>query len=133
MSVAVSVDQLAGPRVEVRHMDRPGGVSFRSMARRVANRAMQGLVTGSMRAAARAEAEGWDALLAYVARQRRIHERFDAPILPTMEAEAIRQIGPGPGLASPPSPSEWFAPRSKAPRGFVFYVHGGSFVAERSP
>jgi acetyl esterase/lipase len=72
-------------------------------------------------------------LLSYVERQRRLHERFDAPVLPMMEAEAVREVGPGAGLAAPPAPSEWFAPRGKQPRGFVFYVHGGSFVAERSP
>jgi acetyl esterase/lipase len=59
--------------------------------------------------------------------------RFDAPVLARVDAEAIRQTGPGAGLAPPPLPAEWFAPRASEPRGFVFYVHGGSFIAERSP
>ena len=32
-----------------------------------------------------------------------------------------------------PIPADWFAPAQEKPRGVVFYVHGGSFVAERSP
>lgn len=114
-------------------MDQPAGFSLKSLLRLAANKSMQWIVTASMRAAVRAHAKGPDALLAYVQGQRRLHERTDAPILPMMEAEAVRQIGPGPGLAAPPAPSEWFAPRNKKARGFVFYVHGGSFVAERSP
>ncbi|WP_334163469.1 alpha/beta hydrolase fold domain-containing protein [Phenylobacterium sp.] len=133
MSVARSLDQPLAGRLEVRHMDGAGGLGLKTLARRLANRTMQRLVTGSMRAAVKAHAEGPEAFLAYVERQRRLHARFDAPILPMVEAEAVRQGGPGPGLAAPPSPSEWFAPRRKAGRGFVFYVHGGSFVADRSP
>ncbi|WP_374468587.1 alpha/beta hydrolase [Phenylobacterium sp.] len=133
MSVASSFGQLAAGRVEIRQMDGPDTGALKSLMRRVANKAMQRMVTASMRAAVRAHEQGPEAFLAYVERQRRMHERFDAPILPMMEAEAVRQAGPGPGLASPPAPAEWFAPRKKAPRGFVFYVHGGSFVAERSP
>lgn len=114
-------------------MDRPRArYSLRSLARRLANKTSQRIVTASMRAATRAHAEGPAALLAYVERQRRLHERFDAPILPMMEADAVRTAGPG-LLAPPPAPSEWFAPRAKPARGYVFYVHGGSFVAERSP
>jgi acetyl esterase/lipase len=59
--------------------------------------------------------------------------RFDAPAVARLDAEAVRQLGPGQGLPPPPSPAEWFAPRAAPPRGMVFYVHGGSFVAERSP
>lgn len=86
-----------------------------------------------MRACLRAEAAGPEALARYAARQRRLHMRFDAPVLARIEAEAVREAGPGAGLAPPPSPAEWFAPRGSEPRGFVFYVHGGSFIAERSP
>jgi acetyl esterase/lipase len=94
---------------------------------------MQRIVTASMRAAVRAHAAGPDVLLRHAERQRRIHMRFDAPILPRLEAEAVWQAGPGAGLPPPPLPSEWFAPRAAAASGFVFYVHGGSFIAERSP
>lgn len=132
MSVALGVDQWIAGRFEVRHMDRAAKPWLRTLARRAANRTLQRIITGSMRAAVRADLAGRDTLLAYVERQRRIHEIFDAPILPMMEAEAVRVAGPG-LLASPPTPSEWFAPKASKPRGHVFYVHGGSFVAERSP
>jgi acetyl esterase/lipase len=114
-------------------MDRPASNALKSLTRLIANRLMQVLVTRSMRNAVRAEARGPDALQHYVEQQRRMHMRLDAPILPRLDAEAVWQAGPGPGLPPPPSPSEWFAPRVDAPRGFVFYVHGGSFIAERSP
>jgi acetyl esterase/lipase len=67
---------------------------------------------------------------------RALHERFDRPSAAAqamIDAEAVRRPGPGLSLPAPPTPSEWFAPRKGVPRGFVFYVHGGSFVAERSP
>lgn len=104
-----------------------------ALTRRLANRTMQRIVTSTMRAALRAEADGPQALARFVAGQRRIHMRFDAPVLARVDAEAVRQAGPGAGLSAPPSPAEWFAPRAAEPRGFVFYVHGGSFIAERSP
>lgn len=132
MSVAYGIDQPVTGRLDVQTMDRAGDLGLKSLARRAANRAMQWLVTRSMREAVRAHAQGPEAFLAYVERQRRIHEKTDAPILPMMEAEAVRVAGPG-VLSSPPAPSEWFAPKSRKPRGHVFYVHGGSFVAERSP
>jgi len=113
-------------------MDRPAA-PLKAWLRTLANRTMQRIVTASMRACLRAEAAGPEALARYTARQRRIHMRFDAPVLARVEAEAVRQTGPGVGVAPPPAPAEWFAPRAAKPRGFVFYVHGGSFIAERSP
>jgi acetyl esterase/lipase len=120
-------------RLEVTEMDRRGGTSFKAFQRWAVNRTMQWVTTYSMRGALKAYDQGQDAFFAFVNHQRSMHYRFDAPILPMMEAEAVRELGPGPGLASPPAPSEWFAPRHKKARGFVFYVHGGSFVADRSP
>lgn len=133
MSVARGVAAVAAGRLDVQQMDRPDGNVLRSFARRAANRLMQRIVTSTMRATLRAEAGGPDALLRHAERQRRIHMRFDAPVVARLDAEAVRQAGPGRGLPPPPAPAEWFAPRAAEPRGVVFYVHGGSFVAERSP
>jgi monoterpene epsilon-lactone hydrolase len=47
--------------------------------------------------------------------------------------EAIKVAGPHHGLPAPPVPSDWFAPVRGEPRGFIFYVHGGSFIFDRSP
>lgn len=132
MSIAYGVDQPVTGRLAVESMDGAAGLGLKRLARRAANRTMQWIVTRAMRAGVRAHAQGREAFLAYVERQRRMHYLSDAPILPMMEAEAIRVAGPG-VLSSPPAPSEWFAPKSSKPRGHVFYVHGGSFVAERSP
>jgi acetyl esterase/lipase len=132
MSVAYTVGQPQAGRLEVVEMDRRPVLSLKPLARLLANRLSQRIVTASMRAAVKAQAAGPEAFLAYVERQRALHYRFDAPIMPMVEAEAVRVAGPG-VLSAPPAPSEWFAPKAKAPRGYVFYVHGGSFVAERSP
>jgi len=132
MSLAGSVRGARVGRAEVVEMDRPA-TPLKAWLRTLGNRTMQRIVNGSMRACLRAEAAGPEALARYTAGQRRIHMRFDAPVLARVDAEAIRQAGPGAGLAPPPSPAEWFAPRAAEPRGFVFYVHGGSFIAERSP
>jgi len=126
------VESLGGARAAtVVQMDRPA--PFRAWLRRLSNRLVQRAVTASMRACLLAEAQGPEALARYAERQRKLHVRLDAPVLARVEAEAVRQVGPGPGLAPPPTPAEWFAPRRSEPRGFVFYVHGGSFIAERSP
>jgi epsilon-lactone hydrolase len=131
MTVAESYGRTAG-RLHVDHMDKAGG-ALKALVRTTVNRTSQWIITQAMRSALKAEAEGREALIAFTERQRKLHYLSDAPILPMMDAEAVRQTGPGPGLRAPPAPSEWFAPRLKTPRGFVFYVHGGSFVAERSP
>lgn len=132
MSVAHDA-ALAMGRLEIHQMDRGDRDFLRSWARRAANRTMQRVVTSTMRASLRAEAGGPEALRRHIERQRRTHMRFDAPVVARLDAEAVRQIGPGRGLSPPPAPAEWFTPRAAEPRGAVFYVHGGSFVAERSP
>lgn len=133
MSLAHAVGEFPAKPLEVQQMDRAGRNPLRSLGRMAANRLMQRVVTASMRAVLRAEARGREALLRHVERQRRVHMRFDAPTVARLNAEAVRQAGPGVGLPAPPAPSEWFAPRDTPARGFVFYVHGGSFIAERSP
>ena len=132
MSVALSVGQPVAGRVVVENMDVGAGAAVKSIGRRLANRTVQWLFTRSVRRTLREYGKGQDAFMAHVEKARRTYDRFDAPILPMMEAEAVRVAGPG-VLSSPPAPSEWFAPKSTEPRGHVFYVHGGSFVAERSP
>lgn len=133
MTVALGIGRLTANRPQVLHMDIAARNPFKAFTRRAANRLMQMIISGSMRAALKAQASGPNALRLYLERQRRLHLRFDAPILPQLDVEAVREAGPGRGLSPPPAPSEWFAPRAAAARGFVFYVHGGSFMAERSP
>jgi acetyl esterase/lipase len=132
MSVTHAVAQTTPGRLEVLDMG-GGGVSMGALGRWAVNRGMQWVTSRALRKAMRLHAQGREPFLAEVNRQRRLHELFDAPILPLLEADAVRELGPGPGVASPPAPAEWFKPRNKKARGYVFYVHGGSFVAERSP
>ncbi|RAK63362.1 hypothetical protein DJ019_16695 [Phenylobacterium kunshanense] len=133
MSVMRPTGVAAVGRLDVRQMDRPETNPLKTLARRTANRTMQRIVTSTMRATLAAEARGPEALRQHAERQRRIHARFDAPVLARLDAEAIRLPGPGRDLPPPPAPAEWFAPRAAEPRGVVFYVHGGSFAADRSP
>ena len=69
----------------------------------------------------------------HIAWLRRMMKGHLGPVLTLQEAEAMRTAGPHVGLPGPPTPAEWFAPLKGEPRGFVLYVHGGSFIAERSP
>lgn len=72
------------------------------------------------------------AAMAILERGRLGMQRETPALSAIIEANAVRIAPPHPPLASPPVPCEWFAPHKGEPRGFVFYVHGGSFIAERS-
>ena len=133
----MSVSRVANPphmgRLEVLEMDQRSGSVFAAWKRLMVNRIMQWAASYTVRGAVKAHAGDQQEFHSFVASQRRRHALIDAPILPRLEADAVREIGPGPGLSAPPLTSEWFAPRHKKASGYVFYVHGGSFVAERSP
>ncbi|HQT55566.1 MAG TPA: alpha/beta hydrolase fold domain-containing protein, partial [Phenylobacterium sp.] len=76
---------------------------------------------------------GGERLRRSVERLRRAYLRHDRPVGPLARVEAEAWSGP----PSPPSPAPiaatWFRPSKGEDRGFVFYVHGGSFVCEKSP
>lgn len=72
-------------------------------------------------------------LLRWAVGARKRYEFLSRPNLSLAQAEAMTIRNPHTGLPAPPTPSEWFAPIRGEPRGFVLYVHGGSFIAERSP
>jgi acetyl esterase/lipase len=130
-SIAAVGQRLAG-RVEWQAVDEPRRSLLAALRQRFGYRVAQWVMTRQMRAGLAAYFEGPDAFAAFMDRARRWHDRYDGPIMPMIEAEAQRIVPPA-GLAPPPTPSEWFAPKNRRPHGFVFYVHGGSFVAERSP
>lgn len=72
-------------------------------------------------------------LLRWAVGARKRYHLVSRPNLSLAQAEAMTIRGPHGALPAPPTPSEWFAPIRGEPRGFVLYVHGGSFMAERSP
>jgi epsilon-lactone hydrolase len=132
MSLVESLGGARSARGAIVQMDQPSA-PLRGWLRRLSNRTYQRIVTATMRGCLAAEAQGPEALARYIARQRKLHMNLDAPVLARVETEAVRQAGPGAGVSPPPLAAEWFAPKGAEPRGFVFYVHGGSFIAERSP
>lgn len=104
----------------------------RHQAQRLAYRLGQWAMTRKVRAAMGAHAKGPDAFARFAARGRAWHDRYDGVIARMVDADAIR-IPPPCTSVPAPVPSDWFAPRRLSPGGHIFYVHGGSFVAERSP
>ena len=76
---------------------------------------------------------GGERLRRAVNRLRRAYLRHDRPVGLLARVEAEAWSGP-PSPASPaPIAATWFRPSKGEDRGFVFYVHGGSFVCEKSP
>ena len=102
------------------------------MARRLRFRYQQLLLTIGLRHAIKLWLTDREAAMAFLARGRTNHARGDAALSAMVDANAVRIAPPHSPLAAPPAPSEWFAPHKGEPVGFVFYVHGGSFIAERS-
>ena len=75
----------------------------------------------------------YEGLLRFVAASRRTHAWWSRPAMSLAQAEAMQTGAPGGALPASPTPASWFAPVRGEPRGFVLYVHGGSFISERSP
>lgn len=132
MASVASVGQSTGSRISWEAVDEGHRSKFAAFRQRFGYRLAQWVMTRQMRNGLAAYHRGPEAFAAFMAKARMWHDRYDGPIMPMMEAEAVR-VGPPVGTAPPPTASEWFAPRGKRPHGHVFYVHGGSFVAERSP
>jgi acetyl esterase/lipase len=132
MSLELSVGQPAGLAGFI-EMERPRALTWAgAFGGRIVKRLAQIYVNDRVR---RTEAVRGDpaALAREVAGWRALRERIEAASMPAASIEAIKVAGPHRGLPAPPVPSDWFAPVRGEPRGFVFYVHGGSFVFERSP
>ena len=125
------------PGVRILSMDKaaisPVG-AFARFGKRFGNRLAQTAVDMVVRRGAALRTADREAFDRYLNTWRRRYERLDRPPMAVLaEAEAVRQGGPGLGAPPPPFASEWFAPKAGQANGYVFYVHGGSFIAERSP
>jgi monoterpene epsilon-lactone hydrolase len=137
MTAVVTLDQIAAAGARVQQLD---GSSIRGRLRRAMwwaeirfARLYLSVMVAWGRRALKGDAAG---PLKFAADLRAIRQFFDHPTAAMdamIDAEAVRAPGPRLGVPAPPTPAEWFAPRKGVPRGYVFYVHGGSFVFERSP
>jgi acetyl esterase/lipase len=135
MSVSVAVDQpapVAGVRFE--HMDAPGALEWAdAIRRRLGFRLLQQLNVVAVRHGVRLMETDPARMHRFLAYRRRLHHRLDRDVAASVEMDAVRVAGPAITLQKPPVPADWFAPVRGEPHGFIFYVHGGSFIAERSP
>ena len=134
MASAVALDQWASDAAGIvwQEVEQAPRSTLAIIRQRAGYRFGQWAMTRQVRAALAAHRKGPEAFAAFLARARAWHDRYDRPILGMVDAEAVRMTSP-PTSAPPPVPADWFAPRKQKPHGILFYVHGGSFVAERSP
>lgn len=114
-------------------MDRPHPLAGLFRFARVANRRFQQLLTGYVIRRMAQRRDDPEALAAEVGRWRAFLANEKPPSAASMSIDAVKVARPHDIVRSPPVPSDWFAPIRGEPHGFVFYVHGGSFILERSP
>jgi acetyl esterase/lipase len=125
---------LGQPAVRLEEMEAFAGpiAKARSLLWRLGVRRDQAIQTLGLAHATRLWLTDRDAAIAFLERGRASHVRMTPQLSATVDANAVRIAAPYAPRFAPPAPSEWFAPVKGEPHGFVFYVHGGSFVAERS-
>lgn len=133
-----AIDQWAPSGVHVLPAERQD-VGARAFVHRAMNRFNQMVVRWFIQRWAAEVGGPPDAVARTLARARAMYGRADRNILPSMEAQAEKTSPPlaantNARTREPPVPADWFAPKQhKKSRGVVFYVHGGSFIVERSP
>ncbi len=106
---------------------------LRPWGRRMRFRLEQHFLTEALRKGCRLWVEDRAKGMAFIERGRQNFRAAPRALMAAAQTEAVRVRDVPPWLASPPVPCEWFAPVKGEPEGCVFYVHGGSFIAERSP
>jgi monoterpene epsilon-lactone hydrolase len=131
MDLTSALDQIQ-PGVRLVDMD-VSLSGWRAVARRLRFRRDQTILTLGLRYGLKLWLEDRPRAMALIERGRAHTLRETPELLAMTDANAVRIAPPHPPAAAPPAPSEWFAPHKGEPVGFVFYVHGGSFIVERSP
>lgn len=126
--------QDAAPRVRTEHVPRAtaaGAVSDRFQI--LGNRIWQTLSDASIARHVHLVEQGGEPLRRAVDRLRANYLRIDKPVGILARVDAHPWTGPLSPPSPAPIPGAWFQPSEGERRGFVFYVHGGSFVCEKSP
>jgi acetyl esterase/lipase len=133
MSLDLAFDQGA-LRARFIEMDAPGVLAStrRWFDHRILNPLVQVFVDRMVRETVAARADP-AAFARQVGKWRALRERVEAASAPLGSIDAVQIASPSHGLPAPPVDADWFAPIRGEPRGFVFYVHGGSFIFDRSP
>jgi monoterpene epsilon-lactone hydrolase len=93
----------------------------------------QFLINIVMRRGVAARAQGAVPLRDHIRKYRALSRRLNSVSPMAIDEDAVRVHAPETAAHPAPVASEWFEPRHSEPKGLVFYVHGGSFIAERSP
>ncbi len=136
MTVEAVIDQRLA--LSVRTIDMPSAAGFNPLSRwlgQADRRLTQALTTLLIRRGVRFMENDPAAFARYLAAWRRRYDQLDKPsasMIHDIGAEAVAAGGPGVTSRRAPVPAQWFAPKDGGWRGFVFYIHGGSFIAERS-
>lgn len=135
MADGEAIDQIIAPGVHFLQAEpHATAVARRSHRNTLGHKLFQEIMIRVIRRGMRLRETSPTRFARFVARWRRFYMAFDRPFLPMMDAEAVRDVEPEIARHDPPGvPAEWFAPKRGASRGVVFYVHGGSFICERSP
>jgi monoterpene epsilon-lactone hydrolase len=131
MDLTSALDQIQ-PGVRLVDMD-VSLSGWKAVARRLRFWRDQTITTLGLRYGLKLWLEDRPRAMAFIERGRANALRETPRNLAMTDANAVRIAPPHPPAAAPPAPSEWFAPHKGEPVGFVFYVHGGSFIVERSP
>lgn len=119
--------------VDIQSATEPAQRILARLKRRAACQIGQRVMMAQLRKGFAAHLAGEAAFSAYLRKARQWHDRYDGP-LARLDSEAVWTDASASDKGSaPPTPAQWFDPRDAASRGLIFYVHGGSFVAERSP
>ena len=138
MNLTSAIGQIAAAQPGVRLIDMDPVIQplerLRAWARRMRYRREQLINTLILRYCTRLYVDDRPRALVTLQGFRDRAERTPAWLSTLIDATAVRVAGPAhPPLAGPPVPCEWFAPHKGEPSGHVFYVHGGSFISDRSP
>lgn len=121
-------------RVAIEYVPRAGiALGATDWLRMLGNRVWQALSDASIARHVHLVEQRGEPLRRAIDRLRDNYLRLDRPMGILARVDAHPWTGPLSPPSPAPIPGAWFQPSEGERRGFVFYVHGGSFVCEKSP